>query len=230
MNGRIASEASQQEASRGFGGWPSYRLEIASGTLWRDEKSFKLRAKTLAVLGYIVAHSGTVISREQLYRALWMNKAGSENGPKQCIRELRLLLEDTVDSPRFTETGGRQGYRFIGNIAVFGESGSAATDAAQRPLCVGREPELAALAEGFDAARRSARSICIVGGEPGAGKTRLVDSFIARLPDQADQWIARGQCLPLHGQHEPYGPLLEALRSLIETSRSPPGRSMDTAS
>ena len=209
---RITGEFSQRAAGAEIRA--SYRLDASSSTLWRNDTPFALRAKTLAVLEYLVARPGAVVSREELYRSVWATRVGNENGPKQCIRELRLLFEDAVDGPRFIETVGRLGYRFIGEIAVTGDRAAGAQDLQLSPLCVGREAELEALASGLGAARRNARSVCIIGGEPGAGKTRLIDTFVARLPDRRDFWTARGQCMPLHGLHEPYGPLLDALGSL----------------
>jgi class 3 adenylate cyclase len=46
---------------------------------------------------------------------------------------------------------------------------------------VGREAELARLWEGWDAARSGGRSLVLVRGEPGMGKSRLVDEFCNRL-------------------------------------------------
>ena len=40
----------------------------------------------------------------------------ADAAPKQCILELRKLLGDSARHPRFIETVGHHGYRFIGPI------------------------------------------------------------------------------------------------------------------
>ena len=68
---------------------------------------------------------------------------------------------------------------------------------------------------GFGQAWQSAcsgrRSIVWVAGEPGIGKTALIEHFIASLGDVTS---ARGQCVDHYGTREPYLPVLEALADL----------------
>ena len=47
-------------------------------------------------------------------------------------------------------------------------------------------------------------------GEPGIGKTRLIDAFVQALGDAAPR-LARGQCIDQRGAGEPYMPVLDAL-------------------
>ncbi|HYM48661.1 MAG TPA: AAA family ATPase, partial [Burkholderiaceae bacterium] len=53
-----------------------------------------------------------------------------------------------------------------------------------------------------------------IAGEPGIGKTTLIDHFIAGLGDIAG---ARGQCVEHYGPGEPYLPVLEALAELCRS-------------
>jgi predicted ATPase len=90
-----------------------------------------------------------------------------------------------------------------------------ARGAAPRPI-VGREPELvalrAALAEA-DAGR--ARVVCVA-GEPGIGKTTLVEDFLDELaaPDHGCL-VGRGRCSERLAGTEAYLPVLEALAELL---------------
>jgi DNA-binding winged helix-turn-helix (wHTH) protein len=96
----------------------SYQLDLASSTLWRGSVPLPLRAKTLEVLRLLVSRSGQVVSSGDLRDLVWGRKHGNEHGPKQCIRELRVLFEDAAEKPRFIETVGRMGYRFIGPVTL----------------------------------------------------------------------------------------------------------------
>ena len=54
----------------------------------------------------------------------------------------------------------------------------------------------------------------VITGEPGIGKTALVDTFVAHVAATEDVWIGRGQCLDHYGAGEAYLPILEALGRL----------------
>ncbi len=189
-------------------------LDIAGGALRREGETLPLRPKTLAVLLALIERQGETVSQDELRRLIWGNRHGSDAGPKQCIRELRRLLGDSATAPRFIETVGRYGYRLSGQIDIPGAN--TPSPSSERPLCVGRERELEALTKSLTAARRGNRAIALIAGESGAGKTRLVDSFLATLTGAAPaMWIAHGQCLPHPGAREPYGPLLEILSQIV---------------
>ena len=57
-----------------------------------------------------------------------------------------------------------------------------------------------------------------VTGEPGVGKTTLVDLFLQRAAVHERMRIGRGQCLERYGQGEAYLPILEALGRLSRES------------
>ncbi len=48
-------------------------------------------------------------------------------------------------------------------------------------------------------------------GEPGIGKTTLVETFLSRVASTDAHWVAWGQCVEQYGAGEPYLPLLDAL-------------------
>src|SRR4051794_6942404 len=87
-----------------------------------------------------------------------------------------------------------------------------AAPARERP--VGREEELARLHAALDAAVGGRRRVVLVTGEPGVGKTTLVEAFLAEATARTRAVVARGQCLENHGEGEPYLPLLDALGRL----------------
>src|SRR5262249_22499315 len=71
-------------------------------------------------------------------------------------------------------------------------------------------------------ARHGHRQVVFITGEPGAGKTTLVDAFLRRAAVGASLRIARGQCVEGFGGKESYYPIFEALGQLLsETERNP---------
>ena len=81
----------------------------------------------------------------------------------------------------------------------------------QSPSFIGRADAVARLRRAWSQACGGQRAVVWVAGEPGIGKTMLVEHFVAGLGDVA---VARGQCVEHYGTGEPYLPVLEALAEL----------------
>src|SRR5262249_8892066 len=150
-----------------------------------------------------------------------------ERAPKQCVQELREAFGEEAAAPRFIETVGRRGYRFIGQLSpqmpVAGEQHADGGDHSPAtslrphlPLAspVGREAELTYLHATLARALGGERQVVFVTGEPGIGKTTLVDAFIARLAGDPTLWVSRGQCVEHYGIGEAYQPVLDAVGRL----------------
>jgi len=88
------------------------------------------------------------------------------------------------------------------------------------PHFVGREAELAPLAQWWTMVQQGRRQIGVIVGEPGIGKTALVEAFVTQVSAREDVWVGHGQCLDRYGVGEAYLPLLEALGRL---GREPAG-------
>jgi predicted ATPase len=90
---------------------------------------------------------------------------------------------------------------------------------------VGREAELALLHGWLEKALQGERQIVLVTGEPGIGKTTLVEAFLQQIALRSDVRIARGQCIEHYGTSEAYLPVLTALGRLC---RGPGGKHLLT--
>lgn len=187
-----------------------------SGTLVTPHGVQTIRSKTRSLLLYLIMNKGKTISADELRSVVWGRVHGAENGPKQCIRELRLLLSDEAKKPSFIETVGRNGYRLVGDIRlVHARQGRGQCDEAaiSGPAtdCFGRERELAMLANGFEQAQSGTHGVYMLTGELGAGKTTIINHFISSLQKLHNIPVLWGQCVPYSGTEEAYGPLLEML-------------------
>jgi len=79
---------------------------------------------------------------------------------------------------------------------------------------VGRERERAELRTAFDTADGGLGQLVAVAGEPGIGKSTLVDDFLAEIATPA--WVGRGRCSERLAGAEAHLPFLEALDSLLK--------------
>lgn len=83
---------------------------------------------------------------------------------------------------------------------------------------VGRDSELEWLESRLDRALASERQLILLTGEPGIGKTALVEAFLRKVAAKRDVMLARGECLNQYGAGESYLPIFEAISRLARTN------------
>lgn len=217
-----------------------FRLDPDNGCLWYGDEVVVLKPKTFAVLQYLVAHAGQLISKETLLDACWPETAVGDAVLKVCISELRKALRDMVKAPRFIATIHRRGYRFVAQVtrAEASTMGRATTPplsmtsvlsvthgpqstvyhpvAPPVPL-VERETALHHLHAALTRAQQGMRQTVFVTGEAGIGKTAVVETFVAQAAAAESLWLACGQCVEHYGTGEAYLPVLDALGQLCGT-------------
>jgi len=81
--------------------------------LWRDNQLVPLASKPFAVLAYLVAHAGQVVTKEALLEAVWPDTVVSEGVLKTSMGKLRQALGETARTPLYIDTVHGRGYRFI---------------------------------------------------------------------------------------------------------------------
>ncbi|PYQ06664.1 MAG: hypothetical protein DMF82_05645 [Acidobacteria bacterium] len=197
-----------------------YRLDPRRG-LWRGRQEVKLAPKTLALLRFLLERAGDVITKDEVFGAVWPETVVSDGALTSCVRELRKALEDDARRPRYIETLHRRGYRFVARVvsvpAKTPSSGSVRLLGVRLPTTpapVGREPERQQLDGWLATARQGERQIVFVTGEPGIGKTTVVEAFLSQLAGTSPVLIGRGQCVEHYGAGEAYLPILDALSRL----------------
>ena len=138
MTTRDAGSTAQTEPKRLR--FDRYVLDLHRGCLLLDGSEIALRPKTFAVLHYLIENSGRLVSKDELFAAVWPNLAITDDALVQSIGELRRALGD--DGPRLIRTVPRRGYRLESPVSVIaqadpsptvGTPGSLALDGEARP-------------------------------------------------------------------------------------------------
>jgi DNA-binding winged helix-turn-helix (wHTH) protein/predicted ATPase len=198
-----------------------FRLDSQAEQLWREAQAVALRPKPLAVLQYLAQRPGQVVSSKELLKTIWTGTIVTKAVVKECVRTIRNALEEDASIPRYIETVGREGYRFLGGAAnsqysVVSSVSSQLTSHSQSltPILVGREAELSRLHGWLAKALSGERQIVFVTGEPGIGKTALIDRFREQLRTNDNLTLSYGQCVEQYGGCEVYLPILEAMGRL----------------
>ena len=93
-----------------------FQLDRAGGTLRGSAGTISLTPKALALLEYLAARPGRLITKQELLDAIWPGVYVADGALKVCIREIRRALDDDARTPRFIETAHRRGYRFIAAV------------------------------------------------------------------------------------------------------------------
>ena len=81
-------------------------------------------------------------------------------------------------------------------------------------MLIERDQQMKSLREAFAAALEGKRQFVCIPGEPGVGKTTLVNAFLHQVRRTSPARVGRGQCLENRGEVEPYIAVLEALGRL----------------
>ena len=84
--------------------------------MWRGKQEVRLTGKAAAVLCHLVEHAGQVVTKEELFQAVWPDTVVSEAALTSCIQELRRALHENARKPRYIETVHRRGFRFLGKV------------------------------------------------------------------------------------------------------------------
>jgi DNA-binding winged helix-turn-helix (wHTH) protein/tetratricopeptide (TPR) repeat protein len=95
-----------------------FRLDVANQCLWRGETRVPLMPKPFAVLQYLVEHAGRLVTQDELLAAIWPDTHVQPDVLRRYILEIRRVLEDQAETPRFIETLTKRGYRFVAQVTA----------------------------------------------------------------------------------------------------------------
>jgi DNA-binding winged helix-turn-helix (wHTH) protein len=87
------------------------RLKISD-----SRQSIVLQPRVMAVLQYLVAHAGQVVSHEALIAAVWEGRVVEDGAVYQTLAKLRKKLGDDPHQPRYIETIPTKGYCLIASV------------------------------------------------------------------------------------------------------------------
>ena len=92
-----------------------FELDASTGELRKEGRLVRLRHQPVSVLRLLLERAGELVTRREITEALWPDDVDVdvEQGLNHCMKEIRAVLGDRADSPRFIQTLPRRGYRFL---------------------------------------------------------------------------------------------------------------------
>ena len=113
-------------------------LDLRRGCLSRTGREIRLRPKSFEALKYLVENRGRLIGKEEMMRALWPDSFVTDGSLVQCLRDVRLALED--DEQRYIRTVPRRGYIFVAEVGENNQAKLAAPESEKETASLPREP------------------------------------------------------------------------------------------
>jgi non-specific serine/threonine protein kinase len=187
-------------------------------SLVRDGREVRLRAKTFQVLLYLQEHHGRLVTKEELFRAVWPDTFVSDDSLTKCIGEIREALGDE-DHQRL-KTVARRGFILEAPLLIAPQAPAERRAAHNLPApltsFIGRQREIGELSSLLSSTR-----LLTLTGAGGSGKTRLAlevaRQVIDAFPDGV--WLA-----DLSALGDPA--LIDQTVASVVDVRQAPGRSL----
>jgi DNA-binding winged helix-turn-helix (wHTH) protein len=102
-----------------FGAWT---LDADRRLLLHGSDPVSLSPKAFDLLRLLAEHHERVLSKAELHQQLWPNTFVSDGSLTILVAEIRQVLQDDADQPRFIRTVRRFGYGFCASVARAGAS------------------------------------------------------------------------------------------------------------
>jgi DNA-binding winged helix-turn-helix (wHTH) protein len=117
-----------------------HTLDAGRRELRRGRELVPVEPQVFDLLLYLIENRDRVVSKEQIFKAVWDGRIVSEATLSSRINAARRVVGDSGDSQNLIRTIQRRGFRFVGNVAI--EAGAAvmgASVAESGPGATGRQ-------------------------------------------------------------------------------------------
>lgn len=198
-----------------------FELDVARYELRRDGKVVPLERRIFNLIEYLVANTDRVVSKHELLAEVWQGRHVAEGSLSVAVAAARRALADNAASQRVIRTCHGRGYQFVlardnGTEPSAGISKATYPDPSYSAF-VGRSSEIGELAQAAARADRGQSTLLLISGEPGIGKTRLLDEFL-RIAQGFDVATFIGRCAE-SGDAPAMWPWTQVFRSLHNRHR-----------
>src|SRR5215469_11809384 len=112
------------------GGW---RVDPDLDELAREGQTIRVEPRTMRLLMRLAAHAGRVVDVQQLLEEVWPNVVVTPGSVYQAIGQLRQILGDVSEHPKYIENLPRRGYRLIASVAPWDTPPAAGTHPSPAP-------------------------------------------------------------------------------------------------
>src|SRR3954470_18834598 len=92
-----------------------FSVDLRAGEVRKQGTRLKLQERPFQILAMLLDHAGEVVTRDEIRSRLWPDGTfvDFDQSIHSALNRLRETLGDSAAAPRYVETIGRRGYRFI---------------------------------------------------------------------------------------------------------------------
>ena len=119
MEQQIEASSELNQATFVIAGWT---VDPAALRISRDDETVKLEPKVMAVLEYLAARPGAVVSRQELEEEVWAGTVVGYDAISNAIIKLRKAFGDSAQNATIIETIPKTGYRLIASVMPAGDT------------------------------------------------------------------------------------------------------------
>jgi len=96
----------------------NFEVNLRAGEVRREGSKIRLQEQPFSLLTVLLESAGEVVTREELRKRLWAEDTfvDFDHRLAVAVSKLRDALQDSAEKPKFVETVGRRGYRFMGQL------------------------------------------------------------------------------------------------------------------
>ena len=130
----------------------NFEVDLRAGELRREGSRVRLQEQPFLLLTVLLESAGEVVTREELRKRLWAEDTfvDFDHRLAVAVSKLRDALRDSAENPKFVETVGRRGYRFLGQLeftdSLSADSGARMPDSSVASYQLAEQAELPKLA------------------------------------------------------------------------------------
>jgi DNA-binding winged helix-turn-helix (wHTH) protein/tetratricopeptide (TPR) repeat protein len=160
-------------------------MAIQFGAFELDEQNYELRKhgnrvpvprRVFDTIAFLAANADRVVSKQELIEGPWRGHSVTDAALARVIMRAREALDDDAANPKLITTVRGRGFRFRLTPERTGSSPER-QDRLPKNVFVGRTKELENLGRAWSDAGEGRGRFLLVTGEPGIGKTALVERF-----------------------------------------------------
>jgi DNA-binding winged helix-turn-helix (wHTH) protein len=96
----------------------AWLVEPALNRISRGSDVRHVRPRLMDVLVFLCERAGEVVSKDEILERVWQQRFVAESALSRSVAELRQLLEDDAERPRFIETIPKRGYRVLASAGA----------------------------------------------------------------------------------------------------------------
>ena len=94
------------------------KIECRNFQILKSGATRRITPRAFEVLLYLIENAGRVVTKDELFETIWKENFVSDTALTRRIKEIRQVIGDDADAPRYIETVPKRGYRFIAASAA----------------------------------------------------------------------------------------------------------------